>query len=182
MFYPSNPRGEGVPALVADPPAWWKPALALFAALIVQSTLAQMLTFRGALPSFVLLVVLWYALRAGTMQGVLIGTIAGACEDALAGWTGAGWTIATGITGALAGRASNTVATEGPLRVALFTAGATLARYALFAMVVRIEGRPLPLATLHVHAVLWQALFCALIAYAALAFIPRLEVSRVFFR
>jgi len=39
----------------------------------------------------------------------LFGTVAGALEDALAGWTGAAWTVSTAIVGALGGSVSTNV-------------------------------------------------------------------------
>ena len=81
------------PALIFDPPAWWKVALTLLAVVIVQTTLVPQLAFRGAVPSLVLLLVLWYGMRTGVVSGLLFGTIAGACEDALAGWTGGAYGV-----------------------------------------------------------------------------------------
>jgi hypothetical protein len=53
-------------------------------------------------------------------------------------------------------------------------AAATLARFAIFAVIVDAEGRPLPLPLPHLHAILWQALFNALAAFALLQTFPTL--------
>jgi rod shape-determining protein MreD len=89
-FHVSVRDPSGAPPAVAyDAPPWWVAALALLAALVLQTVLPPWLALRGAAPGFVLLVVLWYGFRTNFAAGLLLGTIAGACEDALAGWTGA---------------------------------------------------------------------------------------------
>ena len=103
-----KPGEPSAPAFVPEPPVWWHVALALVAALAVQSTLAPFFTFRGASVSFVLLVVAWYAVRTGTLRGLTFGLMAGACEDALAGTTGAAWTFATAFVGLAFGRIAGT--------------------------------------------------------------------------
>jgi rod shape-determining protein MreD len=173
-----GPAGASA-AIPVDPPPPWATALALFAALSVQSMLPPWLALRGAAPALVLLVVIWYGLRTGTAAGLLIGTLAGACEDALAGWTGAGWTLATAAAGALAGRCAGTFVSEGHLRIAAFVALATLLRFAVFAAVLGAQGRALALPVAHMHVALWQAALDALLAWLALKLFPRLEVSRV---
>jgi rod shape-determining protein MreD len=162
-----------------DPPAWWKAALALVVALLLQTTLGHYVAIRGAVPGLVLLLVLWYGMRTDSPSGLLFGTIAGACEDALAGWTGAAWTLSTALVGALAGRTAGTVITESRLWIIPYAALATIVRYAVFAIVLRTEERAIPLPLTHAHELVWQAVLNAIIAYAVLNLIPRLGVSRV---
>ncbi len=175
----SGPFGGAPPALVFDPPPGWKVGLALAVALLLQTTVAPYLTIRGAMPSLVLVVVLWYGLRTNIASGLLFGTVAGALEDALAGWTGAAWTLSTAIVGALAGRTAGTVVTESRLWLVPYVAIATIVRYGIATIVLRSEGRVVALPALHAHALLWQALLNALIAFLVLTFVPKTAVSRV---
>jgi rod shape-determining protein MreD len=167
------------PALIFDPPAWWKVALTLLAVAIVQSTLVPQLAIRGAVPSLVLLLVLWYGMRTGLVSGLLFGTIAGFCEDALAGWTGGAWTVSTAIVGAIAGRTAGTVITESRTWLVPYVVLATIVRYGIYAVVLRAEDRTMSLPVAHAHGLLWQALLNALVAYLLLTFIPKTGVSRV---
>ncbi len=181
MSYPTSGRGSSgaPPAILFNPPAWWKAALALAVALVLQTTLAQFVTIRGAAPGIVLLLVLWYGMRTDLPSGLLFGTIAGACEDALAGWTGAAWTLSTALIGALAGQTAGTVITESRLSLVPYAAVATVVRYAIFAIVLRAEDRLITLPLVHAHALLWQAALNAVITLAVLSIFPRLGVSRV---
>jgi rod shape-determining protein MreD len=167
------------PAVAYDAPPWWVAALALLAALVLQTLLPPWLSLRGAAPGFVLLFVLWYGFRTSFAAGLLAGTVAGACEDALAGWTGAAWTLSTAAAGALAGRCAGSPISEAPLRLAAFAGLATLARYGLFAAVLGLEGRALALPEAHLHAAAWQSALDAVLAWLALTVFPRLGVSRV---
>jgi rod shape-determining protein MreD len=172
-------RGGAPPALVFEPPAWWKIALALIVALLLQTTVEPHLTLRGAAPSLVLLLILWYGLRTNVAAGLLFGSLAGACEDALAGWTGAAWTISSALVGALAGRTAGTFVTESRLWLAPYVALATVVRYGLFALVLREEGRSVVLPAAHAHALFWQALFNALVAVLIVTLVREAGTSRV---
>jgi len=169
-------------ALAFDAPAWWKVALALVVALLLQTTVEPYLTLRGAAPSLVLLLVLWYGLRTNAAAGLMFGALAGACEDAMTGWTGAAWTISSAMVGALAGRTAGTHLTESRLWLVPYVALATLARYGIYALVLRAEERVTPLPATHFHVILWQALLNALLAYFVMMLIRQAEVSRVGFR
>src|SRR5215472_3968434 len=84
MLWAANRPGESAaPAYVPDPPALWIVAVAVAAALVVQSTLSPFLSVRGAPFSLVTLVVAWYAVRTGSLPGLACGLLAGAGEDAL---------------------------------------------------------------------------------------------------
>jgi rod shape-determining protein MreD len=182
MSFRIQPRSDpwGAPLVpMPDAPPWWMTGLALLVALLLQTQTGPWLALRGAAPGFVFLFVLWYGLRTDMLGGFLVGMLAGACEDALAGWTGAAWMFATAITGALAGRTAGTVVSESRVWLVPYAALATLFRYALFALALRVEGHALPVPVAHLHQVLWQAALDALLAYLALTFLPRLRVSRV---
>jgi rod shape-determining protein MreD len=178
-LWTANKPGEtAAPAYVPDPPAWWQAGLALAAALLVQTSLAAHLQFRGATISFVTLIVAWYAVRTGSLRGLTFGLIAGACEDALAGSTGAAWTFATGLVGLACGRFCGTWFADTRLALIPGAAVATFLRYCAFAVAMQLEGRPIPLPLAHLHAAFWQSALDALVAFAVLQTIPRLGGSR----
>ena len=169
-----KPGETSAPQYEPAPPVWWHVALALAAALLVQSTLAPILAFRGGTISYVLLVVAWYGVRSGTLRGFTFGLIAGACEDALAGTTGVAWTFATALVGLVFGRLARTWLADAPLVLVPGVALMTIVRYGAFVLILKLEGRPLAFALDHLHAVLWQALLAALVAFFALRFWPEL--------
>jgi rod shape-determining protein MreD len=172
-FWAANKPGEtAAPGYMPDPPPWWHVALALTTALLVQATFAPFIAFRGATPSFVTLVVAWYAVRTGSLRGLLVGLIAGACEDALAGSTGVAWTFATGLAGLVAGRLARTWLADTKLALVPGAAAVTLLRYGAFALGMQAQHRPIPLPLEHVHAALWQAALAAVIAFVALRIGP----------
>jgi cell shape-determining protein MreD len=176
-WFPANdPRAAAAhaPAYGAEPPAWWHVAVALTVALLVQATLEPLAPLRGTTLSWVLLLVVWYGLRTRAAAGLLFGLIAGSCEDAVAGTSGVAWTFATAVIGFAAGRLGATWPADSRALVAGGVAAATLARFAIFAVIVDAEGRPLPLPLPHLHAILWQALFNALAAFALLQTFPTL--------
>jgi rod shape-determining protein MreD len=160
------------------PPAWAL-ALALFAALVLQASLVPLLSIRGAFPSLVLTLVIWYALHGGLRSAVLYGTLAGVCEDAVAGTTGVAWMVSTAFVAAIAGLLGRVPFARSRLAGAGLVAVLTLLRFIVFLVVERIEGRPLVLVTPHLHAVLWQSLFNALVLSLALAVQARAVAQRV---
>jgi len=172
MFWSSHVSAKPLARpFVADAPPWWQFAAVLALALLVQSTLAPFVSLRGATVSFVLLVVLWYGLRAGTGPGLLAGLIAGAGEDAL-GASAPAWTFATALCGGLAGRFSGSILGESRAFVIAAVVVATLVRYAAFALVLQLAGHPLALPQSHFHALLWQSVLDALGATLVLALWP----------
>ena len=74
--------------------------------MVAQATLVHYLAIHGVVPSFVLVVVVWYAIRVDAGRAALFGLIAGFCEDALSLQTGAGWMISTSLSALLASRLS----------------------------------------------------------------------------
>ena len=169
---------SGAPSYALEEPPWFVVAALLAAALLVQSTLAQYLTLRGAAPPLVLLVVAWYAVRAGALRGLTFGLLAGACEDALA-WNGVpGWTFASGITGAILGRFCGTQMSESRFWLIAGAALAALFRYGLFAFFEQLSGRPPMLGTAHLHAALWQSAYAALLSGMFVAVVPAIRGAR----
>jgi rod shape-determining protein MreD len=165
--------GSGVPSYASGEPESHVVALLLGCALLAQSTLAPYLSVRGAAPPLVLLLVCWFAVRSGSLRGFAFGLLAGACEDALA-WNGApAWTFATGAIGALAGRLRGTQIAESNFWLVAGAAAAVLVRYALFAVFEQLGGRAPQLAAAHLHAVLWQSLYAALLTGILVAIVQR---------
>jgi rod shape-determining protein MreD len=164
--------GSPAPSYALEEPRWFVVAALLAAALLVQSTLAQYVTLRGAAPPLVLLVVGWYAIRAGTLRGLVFGLFAGACEDALA-WNGVpAWTFATGAIGALAGRFRGTQMSESRFWLIAGAALAAFFRYGLFAVFEQLSGRTPMLGTAHLHAALWQSAYAALLSAVFVLLVP----------
>jgi rod shape-determining protein MreD len=64
-------------------------------AIVAQATLVHALAIRSVVPSFVLVVVVWYAIRVDARRAAVYGLVAGLCEDALSAGTGAAWMIST---------------------------------------------------------------------------------------
>jgi hypothetical protein len=56
---------------------------------------------------------------------------------------------------------------------------ATVVRFGLYTIVLRAEEHVVALPALHAHALFWQVLMNALIAYLVLTFVPKAVVSRV---
>jgi rod shape-determining protein MreD len=166
-----------MPAL--DAPPWGAAFAALAAALLAQTTVLHAFRFRGGGLSLVLLIVVWFAARGGTARGAFFGLIAGACEDALAGVTGAAWTIATPLAAVLAARVVRGIGSANPLLFAAVVALASFFRVLVFWFVVRAEGARLNLASVDLHATLWSSVIDALIAAAVLLAVPSLRPLRV---
>lgn len=159
------------------PPAWAL-ALALLAALIAQASFVPLLSIRGAFPSLVLVLVIWYALHSGLREAALYGTLAGACEDALAGTTGVAWMVSTAFVAVIAGALGAFPLSRTRTGSAAIVTLLTLVRFIMFLMVERLEGRPLVLITPHLHGVLWQSLFNALLLALALTVQARVVAQR----
>lgn len=170
----SKPARSAEPARFCEPPLWWHAALALAAALLAQGSFGPFLAFRGGVAPLVLLVVGWYALRAGALRGLVFGLIAGACEDAFAGTTGAAWTFATAAAGLCAGRFAQTWAADMPAALCAGAAFFTVGRYVMFAVIMQLERHPIAMPVGAAHAALWQGAEAALLAALLLRVRPDL--------
>ena len=148
---------------IAPRPAWQRVALLLGIALILQTTIFHWLVFRGATPSAMLVLVVWYALAAGRMEGMALGLVAGVLEDALSWGTGGAWTIATALAGFFAGSVRGGFFTDSLVPAAAITFFTTLLRAFAFWIVMAIEGYKSGLGAAHAHAALWQSLENALL-------------------
>ena len=151
-------------------------ALWLFGSLLVQVTLAHFLTVRGVVPSFVLLVVIWYALRADIRWAALLGAIAGFCEDALAGSTGGAWTISTTVAAIAVSLLSRGFFADSIPLVTVIAAAGTLIRALTFWIVMGFEGYPAGIGSVHAHQAVLQAALNAIVVALAMLVIRRFDL------
>lgn len=149
-------------------PAWWTAALYLLLALFVQIELMHYAVFRGAEPSAVLVVVVWYALRADFLHAVSFGLLAGLCEDIFSAGTGVAWTAATPITALFVSWLSRWFFADSIPILASVVILATLLRRMVFWVVMALQGYPAGYARLHLHQALWEALLNAILVTALL--------------
>ena len=166
-----------MPAL--DAPPWRWSFLALAVALLAQATVLNRLHLRDGALSLVLLVTVWFAARAGVWRGALFALIAGACEDAVAGNTGAAWTFATPLAAALGGRIVRALDSDNPLLFGAVVAVAALVRLLAFRLIEQAQQPGVGFDGADVHAALWSAALDAVVAVIVLAAVPRLRPLRV---
>ena len=164
----SSSRSSVAPGTPYVGPAWWHAGLILLVALVFQMTLAHDLMFRGAVPSAVLVAVVWYAIRVDARRAAIFGLVAGLCEDLLAGGTGGSWTVSTTLVAAATGFVSGNFFADSLPLAAATAALATLARNATFWVMMSAEGYPPGLGAIHFHQTLWQALLDAALIVVAM--------------
>jgi len=166
-----------MPAL--DAPPWGWAFLALAVALLAQATLLHALRLRGGHLGLVVLVAVWFATRAGVARGLLFALIAGACEDAVAGNSGAAWTFATPLAVAAGGGALRLLGSANPLVFAAFAGATAILRLVLFRLIAQLQGGSAGFDASALHAALWSALLDAALAAIVLLALPRLRPLRV---
>lgn len=151
-------------------PAWYLAGAWLALAVLAQATIGHYLAIRNVVPSFVLVVVVWYAIRVDARRAAIYGFAAGICEDALSAQTGAAWTLSTCLGALLASRLSRGFFADSiPLVIGIMLI-VTLTRALLFWIVMALEGYPAGLGAMHLHqALLQSALNAAVIVGAMLA-------------
>jgi rod shape-determining protein MreD len=150
-------------------PPWHIAAAWLLLAVLAQATIVHYLAVRGVVPSLVLVVVVWYAVRVDVRRAALYGLAAGLCEDVLASTTGAAWTLSTIATATLASVLSRGFFADSIPLAAAVTVIATLVRALLFWTIMSFEGYPPGLASMHLRqALLATALNVAVMIVAML--------------
>ena len=164
----SSSRSSVVPETPYVGPAWWHAGLVLLVALVFQLTVAHALTFRDAVPSAILVAVVWYAIRVDARRAAIFGLAAGLCEDLLSGGTGGSWTVSTTLVAAGTGFLSGNFFADSLPLAAATAALATLARNAIFWVMMGFEGYPSGLGTIHFHQTLWQAVLDAALIVVAM--------------
>ncbi|MFN2459079.1 MAG: rod shape-determining protein MreD [Candidatus Velthaea sp.] len=146
-------------------------------AVLAQTTFAPYLMYRGAVPSFVTIAIVLYAIRAGARRGAVLGIIAGALEDVFAG-TGGAWTVASTIVALGVGAVARGFFSDGFPMLGALVAITVLARDTVFWLVMRLEGYPPGLATAHAHTAIVQAALTGFITVLYLIGRSRLVVDR----
>jgi rod shape-determining protein MreD len=165
----SSFRGKPHVAPFVGPP-WHVAAVWLLAAVTAQATVVHYIAVRGVVPSLVLVVVVWYAIRVDVRRAALYGLAAGLCEDVLAAQTGAAWTISTIAASALISFLSRGFFADSIPLAAAVTVIATLVRALLFWTIMSFEGYPAGLGAMHQReALLAAALNVAVMIAAMLA-------------
>ncbi len=159
-------------------PPWHAALLWLLAAVVAQSTIVHYAAIRGVVPSLVLVVVIWYAIRVNALRAAVFGVAAGLCEDVLGAQTGAAWTISTGITAIATSVLSRGFFADSVPIVAIATAVATLLRAGLFWIAMGFEGYPSGLAVEHFHEALLQAALNVVVMIAAMLAVRRFDSQR----
>lgn len=149
-------------------PALWPSIGLVVLGLFVQTVSAPWLNVRHAVPSFTTIAVVLYALRVGGPRGAILGIIAGALTDGLAGTAG-GWTIADTLIAFGTGAVARGFFADGIAPPSLLVGIATFVRDAIFWIVMTMEGYPRGFGTRHLHESLWQAAITGLCALAYLA-------------
>lgn len=145
---------------------WRVSALWLLLAALLQATLVHAFAIRGAVPSLVLLVVVSFSLRAPMRAAILFGACAGVLEDALAGTSGAGWTVATALTASLISASSRALFSDSVSLLAALVIVASLVRETVFWVVMSLQGYPPGLQIVHTKAALLDAAYTGLVFLA----------------
>lgn len=166
-------RGKPQAAPFVGPP-WQVAAAWLLGAVVVQATLVHDVAIRGVVPSVVLVVVVWYAIRVDVLRAAAYGLAAGLCEDALAATTGAAWTISTLSAAIGAGLLSRGFFADSVPLAATVTVIATLLRALIFWTCMSLGGYPPGLGAMHAREALLAAAFNALLMIAATLLARRL--------
>ena len=158
-------------------PRWYVAAAWLAAALIAQSTVLHAIAIRNVVPSVVLVVVVWYAIRVDAPRAALFGLAAGLCEDILSPQSGGAWTISTTLVAVLAGMLSRGFFADSLPLVCTIVAFATLVRSLLFWTVMGFQGYPPGLGAMHFREALLQAVMNVAVMLVAMLVVRRVEAS-----
>jgi rod shape-determining protein MreD len=156
-------------------PAWYVAAAWLVAAVLAQATVVHYLAIRNVVPSFVLVVVVWYSIRVDARRAAVYGLAAGLCEDALSAQTGAAWMISTTASALLASRLSRGFFADSIPLVMVITVAATLVRALCFWILMALFGYPPGLGPIHFHEALAQAVLNVAAIVTAMLVVRRFE-------
>lgn len=156
-------------------PPWYAAAGWLVVALLLQATLLHAVAIHSVVPSAVLVVVIWYAIRVDARRAALYGLIAGLAEDLLAASTGSAWMISTMVVAVLAGLLSRGFFADSIPLVGAITVVTTLVRALLFWTIMALEGYPPGLGAMHFHEALLQAALNAVLMTVAMLIARRFD-------
>ncbi len=158
-------------------PAWNVAAAWLGVALLAQATVVHYLAIRNVVPSLVLVVVVWYAIRVDVRRAAAYGLVAGLCEDALSAQTGAAWTIATTACALVASVLSRGFFADSIPLASTIVLVVTLLRALIFWTVMALGGYPGGLGAMHFHEALLQAALNVVVVVAAMLVLRRFDVA-----
>jgi rod shape-determining protein MreD len=158
-------------------PSWHIAAVWLLIALIAQVTIVHYVAIRDVVPSCVLVVVVWYSVRAGVRRAAIFGLIAGLCEDALAAQTGGAWTISTTLTAVATSLLARGFFADSIPLVGLVTGVATLLRALFFWTTMALEGYPPGLGAMHLREALFQAALNVIVMIVAMLAVRRFDTT-----
>lgn len=159
-------------------PAWYVAAAWLAAAILAQSTIVHYFAIRNVVPSFVLAVVVWYAIRVDARRAAIYGLVAGLCEDALSAGSGAAWTIATSLSALLASVLSRGFFADSIPLVIAITIVATLVRALLFWVVAALGGYPSGLGSMHLREAVVASALNAIVMVVAMVVARHFDPER----
>jgi rod shape-determining protein MreD len=162
----SSFRGKPQAAPFVGPP-WYVATAWLVAAILVQATLVHDAAIRGVVPSLVLVVVVWYAIRVDALRAAVYGLAAGLCEDVLSASTGAAWTISTLLAAVVASILSRGFFADSVPLAAGIAAIATLLRALFFWTMMSFEGYPAGLGPMHARQALLAAVLNGIVMTVA---------------
>jgi rod shape-determining protein MreD len=135
-------------------------------------------TVDGVEPSIVLVLVVWFAMRAGTRRAILFGLLAGIGEDVLAFDSSGSWAIATTVAAFVASLPTRRFFEDSTPLLAVVTFIATLVRALIYWDAKSLEGYPAGLATIHFHKALESGVLNAALAVVVAMAIRRFERRR----
>lgn len=159
-------------------PSWYVAAAWLFAAVAAQATIVHALAIRNVVPSLVLAVVVWYAIRVDARRAAVYGLIAGLCEDVLSPGTGAAWMLSTGMSAVAASLLSRGFFADSIPLVTGITLVSTLLRALLFWVVMALMGYPAGLGAMHLHEALLEGVLNAAVVVFAMIVIRRYDALK----
>jgi rod shape-determining protein MreD len=162
---------------IVSGPAMWPTIGWVVLAILAQTVLAPYVQYRGTVPSLVTIAIVLYATRVGARRAAIVGIIAGALEDAIAG-TGGAWTIATTLIALGTGTIVRGFFSDGFPILGALIAITVLARDAIFWLVMSAQGYPPGLGSAHFHQAVVQAIITGVIAIVYLIARSRFIIDR----
>jgi rod shape-determining protein MreD len=173
----SSFRSKPHEAPFAGPP-WYAAAAWLSLAIVAQTTLVHAFAIHSVVPSFVLVVVVWYAIRVDARRAAVYGLIAGLCEDALSAGTGAAWMISTCSSAVVASMLSRGFFSDSIPLVSAVTVLATLLRALIFWATMASGGYPAGLGAMHLREALFGASLNGALVIVAMLTVRRFDALR----
>jgi rod shape-determining protein MreD len=156
-------------------PTWWICAIWLLVAVIAQTTVAHFLSIREVPPSFVLVTVIWYAIRVDPRRAAAFGLAAGLAEDIVSQSTGGAWTLSTTAAAMVASLISRGFFADSVPLVSVIAIVTTLAQMLAFWIVMGLQGYPGGLGTIHFHEALIESVYNAIVMVAVMLVARRFD-------